>query len=405
MDFKEFLSLDNLDSAIEKVSLTQLQEWEQKYPLFKAIPLLILKKQRSATQTLTDEKFEQRAWNISNRTQLADLIFERPEKNVVVKEASAPIVVGSPVAEIVIEELNKLRKEKTELIRPLTPRKTTEAIVESRLQVERDLQIEKGEEVELTEEQMRNKIKRVLQNETQKLSEDAEELKEQISAFQEIELKKQAKFERLSENSAELKNLKSKIKAYSKSLHFEEREKDKQDLTVQARLNPLSTKEENLNQISDFLSEYKKKGHEIGDRQKTIDQMVNNSINSESIPVSEALAEIFAEQTSIIAKNMSGLYTFVTLLIVVVCVLLGLVVLVQNPKGGGLGAGFGGGGGGSMGGHQKTTDFLEKATWSLAIALLALSLISNAFLPKNNNSGTQESELIKSISEDGEDIN
>ncbi len=99
---------------------------------------------------------------------------------------------------------------------------------------------------------------------------------------------------------------------------------------------------------------------------------------------------------------MTGLYTFITLLIVIVCVLLGLVVLVQNPKGGGLGAGFGGGGGGSLGGVQKTTDFLEKATWTLAIALLALSLISNAFLPKNSGQGSQESELIKTIGEEEE---
>jgi len=99
---------------------------------------------------------------------------------------------------------------------------------------------------------------------------------------------------------------------------------------------------------------------------------------------------------------MSALYTFITILIVIVCVLLGLVVLVQNPKGGGLGAGFGGGGGGGLGGVQKTTDFLEKATWTLAIALLALSLLSNAFLPKNTNSGTQESELIRTIGEENE---
>lgn len=227
---------------------------------------------------------------------MVNLIFERPEKNVVVKEASAPVVVTSPIADIVIEELEQLRQEKTELIRPLTPRRTTETMLESRLQVEQDLRVEKGDELELTEEQMREKIKRVLESETKKLSDDAEELKEQIATFQEVELKKQAKFERLSQDSEELQKLKSKIKAYSKSMHFEEREKDKQDLAIQARLNPLSTKEENLAQINDFLTEYKKQGREIGDRQKTIDQMVSNSINSESIPVSEALAELFAEQ-------------------------------------------------------------------------------------------------------------
>ncbi|GEM_PF-2541386 len=296
MEFNEFISHDNLDQAIEQVSLSQLQEWEKAYPLFKAIPLLIIKKQGAEAHAVRDENFEQRVWNITNREQLVNLIFERPEKNVTVIEAEAPVEVMSPIADIVIQELNQLRKER-EFIRPLTPRKTTtESIIESRLEVERDLREVKGEEPELTEEQMRENIKRVLENETQKLSEDAEELKEQIAAFQEIELKKQAKFERLSEDSEELRKLKSKVNAYSKSLHFEEREKDKQDLNIQARLNPLSTKEENMAQINAFLDNYKHQGYEIGDRQKTINQMVNNSINSESIPVSEALAEIFADQ-------------------------------------------------------------------------------------------------------------
>lgn len=44
MEFNEFLGHDNLDMAIEQVSLTQLVEWERAYPLFKAIPLLILKR-------------------------------------------------------------------------------------------------------------------------------------------------------------------------------------------------------------------------------------------------------------------------------------------------------------------------------------------------------------------------
>ncbi len=74
------------------------------------------------------------------------------------------------------------------------------------------------------------------------------------------------------------------------------------------------------------------------------------------------------------------MYAFVTILIAIICLLIIAVVLVQNPKGGGLGAGFGGGGGGSVGGVQKTTDFLERATWSLAIALLVLSIMSNLLI-------------------------
>ena len=64
--------------------------------------------------------------------------------------------------------------------------------------------------------------------------------------------------------------------------------------------------------------------------------------------------------------------TFVVVLIVIVSILLGLIVLVQNPKGGGLATGFTGAN--QIGGVKRTTDFLEKATWSLAIMLLVLSI-------------------------------
>lgn len=64
--------------------------------------------------------------------------------------------------------------------------------------------------------------------------------------------------------------------------------------------------------------------------------------------------------------------TFVIVLIVIVSVLLGLIVLVQNPKGGGLATGFTGAN--QIGGVKRTTDFLEKATWTLAILLLVLSI-------------------------------
>ena len=51
--------------------------------------------------------------------------------------------------------------------------------------------------------------------------------------------------------------------------------------------------------------------------------------------------------------------------------------MVQNPKGGGLSSSFGGGGTQQLGGVQKTTDFLDKSTWTLATLLLTLILLSN----------------------------
>ena len=70
-------------------------------------------------------------------------------------------------------------------------------------------------------------------------------------------------------------------------------------------------------------------------------------------------------------------FTIFLILIVLVAFLLVVVIMVQNPKGGGLSSSFGGGGTQQLGGVQKTTDFLDKSTWTLAILLLALILISN----------------------------
>ncbi|MGB0868063.1 MAG: preprotein translocase subunit SecG [Flavobacteriales bacterium] len=57
-------------------------------------------------------------------------------------------------------------------------------------------------------------------------------------------------------------------------------------------------------------------------------------------------------------------------LLIIVCLLLIITVMVQNPKGGGLSSTFGGGN--QVLGVQKTTNFLEKMTWAMAIALLVL---------------------------------
>lgn len=49
--------------------------------------------------------------------------------------------------------------------------------------------------------------------------------------------------------------------------------------------------------------------------------------------------------------------------------------MVQNPKGGGLSSSIGGSQ--MLGGVQKTTDFLDKSTWTLAIVLIALIILSS----------------------------
>ena len=74
------------------------------------------------------------------------------------------------------------------------------------------------------------------------------------------------------------------------------------------------------------------------------------------------------------------MYAFVSVLVILASVLLILIVLVQNSKGGGLASNFASSN--QVMGVRKTTDFLEKATWTLAGALLFLSFITVMVLPK-----------------------
>ncbi|MCB0617883.1 MAG: preprotein translocase subunit SecG [Saprospiraceae bacterium] len=68
--------------------------------------------------------------------------------------------------------------------------------------------------------------------------------------------------------------------------------------------------------------------------------------------------------------------TTLTVLIALVCILLIGAVLIQNPKGGGVDATFGGSAANQMFGAAKSADFIEKATWYLAIALFVLCVIT-----------------------------
>jgi len=68
-------------------------------------------------------------------------------------------------------------------------------------------------------------------------------------------------------------------------------------------------------------------------------------------------------------------FTIFLVLITIVCFLLVVVIMVQNPKGGGLSSTLGGGG--QIGGVQKTSDFLDKSTWTLATLLIVLILLSS----------------------------
>ena len=74
------------------------------------------------------------------------------------------------------------------------------------------------------------------------------------------------------------------------------------------------------------------------------------------------------------------MYLLIITLVVLASVLMCGIVLIQESKGGGLASGFSSSN--QIMGVRKTTDFLEKATWGLAIAMVVLSVVSAAFVTK-----------------------
>ena len=84
------------------------------------------------------------------------------------------------------------------------------------------------------------------------------------------------------------------------------------------------------------------------------------------------------------------MFVFISVLVFIVAILLILVILVQNPKGG-LASNFSSSN--QVMGVRKTTDFLEKATWSLGIALLILSVVSSSLIGGQEIVTTNESEI------------
>ena len=90
-------------------------------------------------------------------------------------------------------------------------------------------------------------------------------------------------------------------------------------------------------------------------------------------------------------------YTAFLILILIVAIALILIVMVQNPKGGGLSSSFGGGGGQSLGGVQNTNNFLDRTTWTLAIAMFALILLANFAIPRNGDNNFNLENTLEGI--------
>lgn len=84
------------------------------------------------------------------------------------------------------------------------------------------------------------------------------------------------------------------------------------------------------------------------------------------------------------------MYTFLVIIMIIIALLLTLAVLVQRSKGGGFSSAVNAN---QFMGVQKSTDFIEKATWTLASSLFLLCILTS-FLSKPTGSGnTQKSKL------------
>lgn len=80
------------------------------------------------------------------------------------------------------------------------------------------------------------------------------------------------------------------------------------------------------------------------------------------------------------------MYVFLAVIIVIAAILLIGAVLIQKSKGGGLASNYSGGN--QFMGYRKTTDFIEKATWSLAIIICVLSICCSFALKSGNATTT-----------------
>lgn len=93
------------------------------------------------------------------------------------------------------------------------------------------------------------------------------------------------------------------------------------------------------------------------------------------------------------------MYTLFIILTVVASVLLILVVLAQNPKGGGLSSQFGGSGTSQLMGVKRTGDFLEKTTWVLSVIIVILCLSSFVFMKNTMRQGPASTPALEKAGE------
>lgn len=86
---------------------------------------------------------------------------------------------------------------------------------------------------------------------------------------------------------------------------------------------------------------------------------------------------------------------FLVILGVLLSIVLVLVILIQNPKGGGLSSGFSSSN--NIIGVKRTGDFLENGTWGIAIAIMAIAIIVNIGSPKSGSVQNKDSKIQEQI--------
>lgn len=89
------------------------------------------------------------------------------------------------------------------------------------------------------------------------------------------------------------------------------------------------------------------------------------------------------------------MYTLYVSLTIFAAILLVLVVLAQNSKGGGLSSQFGGSSASNLMGVKKTGDLLERLTWGLAISVMVFTLATNFATPTASASSDELLERAK----------
>jgi preprotein translocase subunit SecG len=85
------------------------------------------------------------------------------------------------------------------------------------------------------------------------------------------------------------------------------------------------------------------------------------------------------------------MYAFFVAIEILVSVLLIIVILMQNSKGGGLAGSFGGGNFGTVFGVRRTADFLTRSTTILATTFIVLALLINIFFLPGKGTSSKES--------------